>query len=177
MNTLAILREYFRYLSTIMMDYFGLFNLHFKLTITSNGRHHEHLKAFVNYCRHYKINEHSRNPSGVLSVTSTNIMDFFGLRQSSYKLTITSNARHREHLKAFANYCEHYKINEHSCNFSGVLSVTFDHSHDCFGLRQSLYKLTITSYARYRERLNAFASSCEHHKINEHSRNPSGVLS
>ena len=85
--------------------------------------------------------------------------------------------RHREHLKAFANYCEHYKINEHSRNFSGVLLVTFDHSHDCFGLRQSLYKRTITSYARYRERLNAFASSCEHHKINEHSCNPSGVLS
>ena len=177
MNTLAILREYFRYLSTIIVDYFGLFNLHFKLTITSNARHHEHLKAFANYCKHYKINEHSRNPSGVLSVTLTNIMDLFGLRQSSYKLTITSNARHREHLKAFTNYCEHYKINEHCRNFSGVLSVTFGHSHDYFGLRHSLYKLTITSYARYRERLNAFASSCEHHKINEHSRNPSGVLS
>ena len=66
MNTLAILREYFRYLSTIIVDYFGLFNLHFKLTITSNARHHEHLKAFANYCKHYKINEHSRNPSGVL---------------------------------------------------------------------------------------------------------------
>ena len=63
------------------MDYFGLFNLHFKLTITSNARHHEHLKAFANYCKHYKINEHSRNPSGVLSVTLTNIMDYFGLRQ------------------------------------------------------------------------------------------------
>ena len=105
-------------------------------------------------------------------------MDYFGLRQSSYKLTITSNARHRERLKAFAKYCEHYKINEHSRNFSGVLSVTFDHSHDYFGLRQSLYKLTITSNARYRERSNAFASSCEHHKIiNELSRSPSGVLS
>ena len=116
-------------------------------------------------------------PPGYFRYLSTIIMDFFGLRQFSYKLTITSNARHREHLKAFANYCEHYKINEHSRNFSGVLLVTFDHSHDCFGLRQSLYKRTITSYARYRERLNAFASSCEHHKINEHSRNPSGVLS
>ena len=156
------------------MDYFGLVNLHFKLTITSNACHQEHLKAFANYCKHYEINEHSRNPSGVLSVTSTIIMDYFGLRQSSYKLTITSNARYRKHLKAFANSCEHYKINEHSFNSSGVLSVTFDHYHDYFGLRQSSYKLTITSNARYRERLNAFASSCEHHKINEHSRNPSG---
>ena len=66
------------------MDYFGLVNHHFKLTITSNARHHEHLKAFANYCKHYKINEHSGNTSGVLSVTSTIIMDYFGLRQSSY---------------------------------------------------------------------------------------------
>ena len=105
MNILAILREYFRSLSTLIMDYFGLVNLHFKLTITSNARHHEHLKAFANYFKHYQINEHSRNPSGVLSVTSTIIMDYFGLRQSSYELTTTLNARYREHLKAFANYC------------------------------------------------------------------------
>ena len=85
------------------MDYFGLVNLHFKLTITSNARYREHLKAFANYCKHYQIGEHSRNPSGVLSVTSTIIIDYFGLRQSSYKLIITSNARYREHLKPFAN--------------------------------------------------------------------------
>ena len=66
------------------MDYFGLFNLHFKLTITSNARHNEHLKAFANYCKHYKINEHSRDPSGVISVTLTIIMDYFVLRQSSF---------------------------------------------------------------------------------------------
>ena len=69
MNTLAILREYFRYLSTIIMDFFGLRQSSYKLTITSNARHREHLKAFANYCEHYKINEHSRNPSGVVSVT------------------------------------------------------------------------------------------------------------
>ena len=51
------------------MDYFGLVNLHFKLTITSNARYREHLKAFTNCCKHYQINAHSRNPSGVLSVT------------------------------------------------------------------------------------------------------------
>ena len=111
------------------MDYLGFVNLHFKLTITSNARYREHLKAFANYCKHYQINEHSRNPSGVLSVTLTIIMDYFGLRQSSYKLTITSNARYRKHLKPFANSCEHYKINEHSRNSSGVLSETFDHYH------------------------------------------------
>ena len=129
------------------MDYFGLFNLHFKLTITSNARHNEHLKAFANYCKHYKINEHSRIPSGVLSVTSIIITDYFGLRQSSYKLTITLNARYRRHLKPFANSFKHYKINEHSRNSSGVLSVTFDHYHDYCGLRQSSYKLTITTNA------------------------------
>ena len=75
------------------MDYFGLVNLHFKLTITSNARYREHLKAFANYCKHYKINEHSRNPSGLISVTSTIIMDYFVLRQSSFELIITSNAR------------------------------------------------------------------------------------
>ena len=103
------------------MDYFGLVNHHFKLTITSNARHHEHLKAFANYCKHYKINEHSGNTSGVLSVTSTIIMDYFGLRQSSYKLTITSNARYRKHLKPFANSYEHYKINEHWQYFGGTI--------------------------------------------------------
>ena len=111
------------------MDYFGLVNLHFKLSIASNVRYREHLKAFINYCKHYKINEHSRNPSWVLSVTSTIIMDYFGFRQSSYKLTITSNARYREHLKPFANSFEHYKINKHSRNSSGVLSETFDLYH------------------------------------------------
>ena len=85
------------------MNYFGFVNLHFKLTITSNARYREHLKAFANYCKHYQIGEHSRNPSGVLSVTSTTIIDYFGLCQSSYKLIITSNARYREHLKPFAN--------------------------------------------------------------------------
>ena len=30
----------------------------------------------------------------------------------------------------------------------------------------------ITSNARYRERLNALANSCEHYKINVHFRNP-----
>ena len=35
---------------------------------------------------------------GQLLVTLTIIMDYFGLRQSSYKLTITSNARYRKHL-------------------------------------------------------------------------------
>ena len=152
-------------------------NLHFKLTIASNARYREHLKAFTNYCKHYKINEHSRNPSGVLSASSTIIMDYFGFRQSSYKLTITSNARYREHLKAFANYCKHYKINEHSRNPSGVLSVSSTIIMDYFGLRQSSYKLTITSNARYRKHLKPFANSFEHYKINEHSRNSSGVLS
>ena len=128
-NILAILREYFRSLSTIIMDYFGLVNLHFKFTITSNARHYKHLKAFANCFKHYKINEHSHNLSWVVSVTSIIITDYFDLRQSSYKLTITSNARYRRHLKAFANSFEHYKINEHSRNFSGVLSVTFDHYH------------------------------------------------
>ena len=46
-------------------------------------------------------------------------MDYFVLRQSSYKLIITSNARDRKHLKAFAYYYKHYKINEHSGNTSG----------------------------------------------------------
>ena len=111
------------------MDYFGLVNLDFKLTITSNARYRKHLKAFTNYYKHYQINEQSRNPSRVLSITSTIIIDYFGLRQSSYKLTITSNARYRKHLKPFANSFEHYKINKHSRNSSGVLSETFDHYH------------------------------------------------
>ena len=89
------------------------------------GRHREHLKAFANSCKHYKINEHSCNTSGVLSVTSTTIIDYFSLCESSYTLIIALYARHREHLKAFANSCKHYKINEHSRNTSGVLSVTF----------------------------------------------------
>ena len=42
---------------------------------------------------------------------------------------ISSYAHHREHLKAFANSCKHYKINEHSRNTSGLLSVTLDHYH------------------------------------------------
>ena len=68
---------------------------------------------------------------GYFRYLSTNrlLIDSFGLRQSSFQLTITSNARHREHLKAFANSCKDYKINEHSRNTSGVLSVTFDHYH------------------------------------------------
>ena len=152
-------------------------NLHFKLTIASNARYREHLKAFTNYCKHYKINEHSRNPSGVLSVTSTINMDYFGLRQFSYKLTITSNARYREHLKAFANNSKHYQINEKSRNPSGVLSVTLTIIMDYFSLRQSSYKLTITSIARYRKHLKPFANYCKHYQINEHSRNPSKVLS
>ena len=50
-------------------------------------------------------------------------IDYIGLRQSSFQLTITSNARHREDLKGFANACKHYKTNEHSRN------TTFDHYH------------------------------------------------
>ena len=85
------------------MDYFGLVNLHFKLTISSNAHYREHLKASANYFKHYKINEHSRNSSGVLLVNFDHYHNYFGLRQSSYKLIITSNARDREHLKAFSN--------------------------------------------------------------------------
>ena len=72
----------------------------------------------------------TRNPSWVLSVTSACV-------NLHFKLTITSNASYREHLKAFANYCKHYQINEHSRTSWGVLSVTFDHYHDYCGLRQS----------------------------------------
>ena len=73
-----------------------------------------------------QINEHFRNALGILPVTHDN--------QSSYTLTITSYARHREHLKAFANACKHYKINEHSRNTSGVLSVSSTIIIDYFGL-------------------------------------------
>ena len=73
-------------------------------------------------------------------------------------LTITSYARYREHLKAFANSCKDYKINEHSRNSSGVFSVTFDHYHWLLRLGQSSFKLTITSNARYGEHLKAFAN-------------------
>ena len=69
MNTLAILRGYFRLLSTTIIDYFSLSQSYYTLTITSYARRREHLKAFANACKHYKINEHSRNTSGVLSVT------------------------------------------------------------------------------------------------------------
>ena len=122
-NTLAILRgsfgnfrPLFDYSFWLLNHYFGLRQSSFQLTITSNARNREHLKAFANSCKHYKINEHSRNTSGVLSVTFGYslttlwlLIDYFGLRQSSFKLTITSNGRYREHLKAFANCCEHYK--------------------------------------------------------------------
>ena len=57
------------------------------------------------------------------------LIDYFGLRQSSFQLSITSNARHREHLKAFANSCKDYKINEHSRNSSGGTFGNFDHYH------------------------------------------------
>ena len=94
------------------MDYFGLRRSSYKLTITSKARHREHLKAFANYCKHYQINEQSRNPSRVLSVTLTIIMDHFGLRQSSNQLTITSNARYRKHLKPWTtSACVNLHVN------------------------------------------------------------------
>ena len=67
------------------------------------GRHREHLKAFANSCKHYKINEHSHNTSGALSVTLDHYHRLHRLGQSSFKLAITWNARYREHVKAFAN--------------------------------------------------------------------------
>ena len=79
------------------------------------------------------------NTSGVLSVTFDHYRDYFGLVNLHFKLTITLNARNREHLKAFANYCKHYKINEHSGNTSGVLSVTFDYYHGLLRLSQSSF--------------------------------------
>ena len=66
---------------------------------------------------------------GYFRKLSTTIINYFGFRQSSYKLIITSNAHDRENLKAFANSCEHNKLNENSCNPSGVLSVSFDYYH------------------------------------------------
>ena len=57
------------------------------------------------------------------------IIDYFSLCQSLYILIITLYARHRKNLKAFANSCKDYKIDEHSRNTSGVLSVTFDYYH------------------------------------------------
>ena len=149
----------------------------FKLTITSYARHRENLKAFANSCKHYKINEHARNPSGVLSVTFDHYLGLLRVGQSSLQLTITSNARDRELLKAFANSCKHYKINEHARNPSGALSVTFDHYLGRLRVGQSSFQLTITSNARHRELLKAFANPCKHYKINENSRNTSGVLS
>ena len=69
-------------------------------------------------CEHrYQINEHPRNPSGYFQELSTAIDDFFGLHQSSCKLTMTSNARYLWTLKNWWT--------PRQC--SGVLSVTFDH--------------------------------------------------
>ena len=48
MNTLAILRGYFRKLSTTIIDYFGLRQSSYKLINTSDARYREHLKAFAN---------------------------------------------------------------------------------------------------------------------------------
>ena len=148
-------------LSVTFDHYYWLLRLgqsSFKLAITSNARNREHLEAFANCCKHYKINEHSRNTLVVLSVTFDHYYWLLRLGQSSFKLAITSNARNREHLEAFANSCKHYKINEHSRNTSGVLSVTFDHYHWLLWLGKSAFKLTITSKARYREHLKAFAN-------------------
>ena len=67
MNTLGILREYFRQLWIIIFDYFGLVGLHLNLPLLRT-------RAMVNTskrlptCKHYKINEHSCNTSEVLSV-------------------------------------------------------------------------------------------------------------
>ena len=47
------------------------------------------------------------------------IIDYFSLCQSLYILIITLYARHRKNLKAFANSCKDYKIDEHSRNTSG----------------------------------------------------------
>ena len=73
---------------TTIIDYFSLSQSYYMVTITSYARHREHLKAFPNACKHYKINEHSRNTSGVLSVTSTIIIDYFGLVNLHFNLPL-----------------------------------------------------------------------------------------
>ena len=76
---------------------------------------------------------------------------------------MTSNARYREHLKAFANSCKHYKI---KWTLLQYLGDTFGNFRPLLLTTSawSLFKLAITSNARYREHLKAFANSCEHYK-------------
>ena len=53
-----------------------------------NARYGEHLKAFHNSCKHYKINEHSRNTLGVLSANTAIIIDYFGLVNLHFNLPL-----------------------------------------------------------------------------------------
>ena len=102
MNALAILRGTFGNIRPLSLTTSACVNLRINLQLLRT-RHLEHLKAFTNACKHYKINNHSRNSSGVLLVTFDHYHWLLRLGQSSFKLTITSNARHGEHSKAFAN--------------------------------------------------------------------------
>ena len=61
--------------------------------------------------------------------------------------------------RALSPTCEHYNVNEHPRNPSGVLSVAFDHY--CWLLRLAsifIETYTITWNARYRQLLNAIMS-------------------
>ena len=99
MIALAIFRGYFRQLWTTNLDYFGLRQSFYKLTITSEARYREH----------YNINEHPRHPAGYI--------------RNFRPLSMTSSACIIFHINLLLlrtrAICEHYKINEHPRNPSG----------------------------------------------------------
>ena len=147
MNTLAILRGTFGNFRPPSMTSSACINLHINLLLLRTRAIWEH----------YKINEHPRNPSGYFQELSTAIDDFFGLHQSSCKLTITSNARSLWILKKLMNTLAMLR---------GTFSNFRPLSMTCWACVNLHIKLLLLR----------MCAICKHYKINEHPHHPSGYF-
>ena len=125
--------------------------------------YHYFERALSPTCEHYNVNEHPRNPSGVLLVTSDRYHWLLGLASIFiYRRTITSNARYLQLVNTIMLMNTLAILRGTFGNFR-PLSLT---TSTCVNVHRDLY--------HYFER--ALSSTCEHYNVNGHSRNPSGYF-
>ena len=161
MNTLAILRGTFGNIRPLSLTTTTCVNLHRDLPFIS----YYFERALSPTCEHYNVREHPCNPSGYFRYHSTTIINYFGLRQSSNTLTITSNARYRQLVNIV------------------ILRNTLAILWGTFGNFRPPSLTTTTSVNLHRDLplISYYFEStlsliCEHYNVNEHPCNPSGYF-
>ena len=118
-------------------------------------------RALLPYCEHYNVNEHPRNPLGVISVTFHHFHWLLWLASifvETYHY-FNLNARYRRLVNTIM-----------LMNTLAILRVTFNN----FGTLSLTSSACVNPHINLRLIKRALSPTCEqHYNVNEHPRNPS----